>query len=57
MPVVPVALDSGRFWPKGAWLLRPGTITVRILPPLPAGLGKAELLARLHADINVDPAA
>lgn len=52
LPIVPVALDSGRYWPRDSWLRRPGTIQLRILPPVPAGLDKSTLLARLHADIN-----
>src|SRR5207248_7872901 len=31
-PVVPVAHNAGLFWPRNAFLKRPGTITVRIGP-------------------------
>lgn len=34
-PVVPVAHDAGAFWPRRGWLKRPGTIHVRIGPPIP----------------------
>lgn len=34
MPLVPVALNSGEFWPKNSFLKYPGTITVVIGPPL-----------------------
>ncbi|MCY4325252.1 MAG: lysophospholipid acyltransferase family protein, partial [Betaproteobacteria bacterium] len=30
VPVVPVALDSGRFWINGSWRKQPGRITVSI---------------------------
>ncbi|WP_253447306.1 lysophospholipid acyltransferase family protein [Natronospira proteinivora] len=33
-PVVPVAVDSGRFWPVKGWRKQAGTITVRIGPPV-----------------------
>ena len=33
-PVVPVAHNAGRLWPRYAFLKRPGTITVRIGPPI-----------------------
>ncbi len=33
-PVVPVAVDSGRCWPRGDWRKYPGTITVRIGPTI-----------------------
>lgn len=52
MPVVPVALDSGRCMPrKGP--SRPGTITIRLGEPIPPGLSRDEIEARVHAAINV----
>ncbi len=33
-PVIPVAHDAGRYWPRRGWLKRPGTIRVRIGPPI-----------------------
>ena len=33
-PVVPVAHNAGLFWPRNAFLKRPGTITVRIGPAI-----------------------
>jgi len=33
-PVVPVAHNAGLFWPRNAFLKRPGTVTVRIGPPI-----------------------
>ena len=35
VPVVPVAHNAGRLWPRNAFLKRPGTVTVRIGPPIP----------------------
>ena len=34
LPVVPLALNSGLFWPRKSWLRRPGCITLRFLNPL-----------------------
>ncbi len=34
VPIIPVALDSGRFWPRNAIGKRPGTITVSIGPKI-----------------------
>jgi 1-acyl-sn-glycerol-3-phosphate acyltransferase len=31
---VPVAHNAGRFWPRNAFLKRPGTITIRIGPSI-----------------------
>jgi 1-acyl-sn-glycerol-3-phosphate acyltransferase len=54
LPVVPVALDAGRLWPRG---LKPrrGTITLAFQPPIPAGLGREAFEARVVAAINADP--
>ncbi|MCC2977220.1 1-acyl-sn-glycerol-3-phosphate acyltransferase [Sphingomonas sp. PL-96] len=56
MPVVPVALDSGPLWPRKG-VKRAGTITLRFGTPIPAGLSRAEIEARVHAGINaLEPA-
>ena len=33
-PIVPVAHNAGRVWPRNAFLKHPGTVTVRIGPPI-----------------------
>lgn len=53
LPVVPVAVDSGRLWPKGRFIKRPGVITMRFLDPIEPGLPRTEIEARVHAAINV----
>jgi 1-acyl-sn-glycerol-3-phosphate acyltransferase len=57
LPVVPIAVDSGRLWGRGL-LKRRGTITFRIGEPIPAGLKRQEIEARVHAAINaLEPSA
>jgi 1-acyl-sn-glycerol-3-phosphate acyltransferase len=51
LPVVPVALDSGRLWPRRG-PKRPGTVTFRFGEPIPPGLPRKEIEARVHAAIN-----
>lgn len=53
LPVVPVAVDSGRLWPKGRFVKRPGIVTMRFLEPIEPGLPRHEIEARVHAAINV----
>lgn len=54
-PVVPVAHNAGEVWPKNALLKRPGTITVRIGPPIAsAGRKPAEVLAETEAWIETE---
>ncbi|MDR2098670.1 MAG: 1-acyl-sn-glycerol-3-phosphate acyltransferase [Rickettsiales bacterium] len=51
--IVPIALDSGRYWPKRGFMKRPGTIRVRILPAIRTGsLTRLELAARIEAAIE-----
>ena len=56
VPCVPVALNSGLFWPRRSWLRRPGTIIVEILDPISPGLDKQiffeTLQDRLEAATN-----
>lgn len=33
-PAVPVAHNGGEFWPKGSFLIKPGTVTLRIGKPI-----------------------
>jgi 1-acyl-sn-glycerol-3-phosphate acyltransferase len=42
LPCVPLALNSGLFWPRRSILRYPGTIIVEILDPIPAGLPRAQ---------------
>lgn len=52
VPVVPVALNSGVFWSKNAFMKYPGTVIVEFFPPIPPGLGKDEFAARLQNTIE-----
>lgn len=52
LPVVPVAVDSGRLWPRNSFLKWAGIVTVRFGEPIPPGLPRAEIEARVHAAIN-----
>lgn len=53
LPVVPIALDSGPLWPRGAFIKHPGVITFRFQDPIPPGLPRAEIEAKVHTAINV----
>lgn len=47
VPVVPVAMNPGLFWPRRQFRRYPGTIRVRILPPIEPGLDPDAFMARL----------
>jgi 1-acyl-sn-glycerol-3-phosphate acyltransferase len=70
LPCVPLALNSGLFWPRRSIVRYPGTIVVEILDPIPAGLPRGEarkliqdrieaacarLIAEAHAAPNPPP--
>lgn len=52
VPCVPVALNSGVHLSNYCGLRKPGLIVVEFLPPIPAGLDKAEFIAVLHERIS-----
>lgn len=52
LPVVPIAIDSGRVSPRGKFLKRSGTITYKVGEIVPTGLDRQEAEARVHAAIN-----
>jgi len=51
LPVVPIAVNSGPLYHR--WLKRPGTITYRFGEPIPPGLPRDEVEARVRNAINV----
>jgi 1-acyl-sn-glycerol-3-phosphate acyltransferase len=52
LPVVPVAMNSGRLWPRRSFIKRKGIITFHFGEPIPPGLPREEIEARVHAAIN-----
>jgi 1-acyl-sn-glycerol-3-phosphate acyltransferase len=48
LPCVPVALNSGLFWPRRSLRRRPGTVLLEVLDPIPPGLDRREFMARLQ---------
>ena len=51
-PVTPVALNSGLFWKRRAFIKRPGVIEVEVLPEIPAGLGRRAFMDTLRDRIE-----
>lgn len=50
-PVVPIALDTGRVWPK-AFIKYPGTVHLKVGAPIAPGLERDDIEARVHVAIN-----
>jgi 1-acyl-sn-glycerol-3-phosphate acyltransferase len=49
---VPVALNSGLFWPRRSIIRYPGTIVIEFLAPIPAGLDRRAFRATLQERIE-----
>ncbi|CAM5311219.1 2-acyl-glycerophospho-ethanolamine acyltransferase OS=Afipia felis OX=1035 GN=BN961_00246 PE=4 SV=1 [Afipia felis] len=49
---LPVALNSGLFWPRRTFLRYPGTLVVEFLKPIPAGLSRDEFTAQVSTAIE-----
>ena len=49
---LPVAVNSGLFWPRRSVLRRPGTIVVEFLPVIPPGIERNAFQARLRDSVE-----
>lgn len=52
VPAVPLALNSGLYWPRRSLWRYPGTIVVELLPALQPGLPRAEFRTRLETELE-----
>lgn len=52
VPIVPVATNLNCFWQQEEILKKPGTAVIEFLEPIPAGLPKDEVMARLTAAVE-----
>ena len=50
---VPIALNSGHFWPRDSVARHAGKIVIEIAPPLPAGLSRKDFRTRLIEAIEI----
>lgn len=50
--VLPVAVNSGLYWPRRSWRLYPGTIVMEFLEPIEPGLARDEFAAELERRIE-----
>jgi 1-acyl-sn-glycerol-3-phosphate acyltransferase len=52
VPVAPIALNSGLFWSRNAFIRHAGRITLQVLPPIPPGLQREAFMQRLQGEIE-----
>jgi 1-acyl-sn-glycerol-3-phosphate acyltransferase len=48
LPIVPMAVNSGLYWPRRSFRKRPGKVIVEFLPPIAPGLSRDDVLAELE---------
>jgi 1-acyl-sn-glycerol-3-phosphate acyltransferase len=53
VPCVPVALNSGLYWPRRSLRFQPGTIRMEVLDPIEPGLDRTEFLKQLESRIEI----
>ena len=50
--VLPVAVNSGNYWPKHTFIKKPGKIIIKFLKPIPSKLEKSEFLKKIESVIE-----
>lgn len=53
-PIVPIAVNSGLYWPRNAFTKQSGTITMVMLEAIPAGLKTDALVETLQSQIEAE---
>ncbi len=52
LPILPVVLNSGKFWKRRGFLKHPGTITLEYLPIIEPNLKKEDMLNQLERSLH-----
>jgi 1-acyl-sn-glycerol-3-phosphate acyltransferase len=52
IPVLPIAHNSGLYWPRNSFWKKSGKVIFEVLPPIPTGLTGPELMAKLEEQIE-----
>ena len=54
LTIVPLALNTGTFWPRGSWLKWPGTVVFELLPPIVAGKNPYDVTKQLETLLETE---
>lgn len=52
VPVVPLALNTGVFWGKNAWIKKSGTVIFEFLPAIEPGVPPLQMMEQLERDLE-----
>ena len=50
--ILPIAVNSGKFWPKHTFVKKEGHIIIKILPIIKSGMGRKEILIKVENSIE-----
>lgn len=50
--IIPVALNTGKFWPRNSFNKYPGTFSIDFLNPIPQNLNRNDFMEELHLRIE-----
>lgn len=54
LPILPMALNSGAFWPRKGWMKYPGTVVFSILEPIAPGKPVPEVMTEIETRIETE---
>lgn len=52
LPIIPLALNTGYFWPRGGWLKRPGKVVFEFLPAVKRQDNAADTLKEIERQLE-----
>lgn len=52
LPIIPMALNTGYFWPRNGWLKRPGKVIFEFMPPIMPGPERGAVLAKVETAVE-----
>ncbi len=52
LPIIPMAMNAGLFWPRRGWRKSSGVVTFKFLPAIAAGQDRKDLMAELEKGIE-----
>ena len=52
LPIIPMALNAGLFWPRTGWLKSSGVVTFKFLPPIEPGQDRQKVMDMLEKQLE-----
>lgn len=52
LPIIPMALNTGLYWPRNAFWKKSGTVIIEFLPPIPPGQNEQNVMRQLEEQIE-----